>query len=349
MSAQVKFDFDLQERAEMKAIVYHDYGSPDVLKLEEVAQPVPKDDEVLIRVRAASLNPLDWRLVRGEPAMMRVMTKVMGLNIGRPGVDAAGVVETVGKNVTRFKPGDGVFGSVRAACAEYACAGESKVVMKPESVTFAQAASLNVAGLTALQGLRDKGKIQSGQKVLINGAAGGVGTFAVQVAKVFGAEVTGVCSTRNLELIKSIGADVAIDYTRSDFTKSSERYDFIFDCIGNHSFTECRRVLNPRGRHVGVGAPHDASLLPLLAEATKDYLASIFTDQKTFPFIAKASQKDLEFLVDLIVKGKLTPVIDREYDLAETGAALAYLEAGHARGKVIIRVSGEASDQRAGS
>src|SRR5438105_11138426 len=229
----------------MKAAIYRRYGPPEVVQIAEVEKPVPKDDEVLIKVRAASVNPLDWRLMKGEPRVIRLMAKLLKMGGGRPGVDVAGEVEAVGSNVTQFKPGDKVFGGCRGACAEYACTAASKVVIKPDKVTFEQAASVQVAGLTALQGLRDKGKIFAGSKVLINGAAGGVGTFAVQIAKTFDAHVTGVCSTRNVDLVRSIGADEVVDYTQSDFTKhnfsgSNERYDLILECIGNHSFASCR-------------------------------------------------------------------------------------------------------------
>src|SRR5713101_5438803 len=237
----------------MKAIVYHEYGSPDMLECEEIENPVPKDDEVLVKVRAASVNPIDWRLMKGEPRAFRIVPRLLKMPIGRPGVDAAGEVEAVGKNVTQFKPGDEVFGACRGAFAEYACTAASKLAMKPDNVTFEQAASVFVAGLTALQGLRDKGKIFAGSKVLINGAAGGVGTFAVQIAKSLGAHVTGVCSTRNLEMVRSIGADEVIDYTQNDFTTSNHRYDLILECVGNHSFSACRRVLNTAGRCVMVG------------------------------------------------------------------------------------------------
>ncbi len=232
----------------MKAAIYTSYGLPDVVRITDVEKPVPKDDEVLIKVRAASVNPIDWRLMKGEPRALRIMPRLLKMPIGRPGVDAAGEVEAVGSNVTQFKPGDEVFGSCRGAFAEYACTAASNLVMKPDDVTFEQGASIFVAGLTALQGLRDKGKIQSGSKVLINGAAGGVGTFAVQIAKTFGAHVTGVCSTRNVEMVRSIGADEVIDYTQSDFTTSNQRYDLILECVGNHSFSECRRVLTAAGR-----------------------------------------------------------------------------------------------------
>src|SRR3989440_6007162 len=237
----------------MKAAIYTSYGLPDVVRITDVEKPVPKDDEVLIKVRAASVNPLDWRLMKGAPRVLRIMPRLLKMPIGRPGVDVAGEIEAVGSKVTQFKPGDEVFGACPAAIAEYACARESGIAMKPANVTFEQAASINVAGLTAVQGLRDKGKIQPGSKVLINGAAGGVGTFAVQIAKAFGAHVAGVCSTRNIDMVRSIGADEIIDYTQEDFTTSNQRYDLILDCVGNHSFSACRRILHTAGRFCIVG------------------------------------------------------------------------------------------------
>jgi NADPH:quinone reductase-like Zn-dependent oxidoreductase len=324
----------------MKAIVYHEFGSADVLKCEDIEKPVPKDDEVLIKVRAASVNPLDWRIMNGKPRAMRVMVRLLKMPIGRPGVDAAGEVEAVGKNVTQFKPGDEVFGACRGAFAEYGCAAQSKLAMKPGNVTFEQAASANVAGLTALQGLRDHGKIQPGSKVLINGAAGGVGTFAVQIAKSFGAHVTGVCSTRNLEMVQSIGADEVIDYTQNDFTTSNQRYDLILDCVGNHPFSACRRVLNTAGRFVGIGAPHDASMMGILAQMIGALLLSLFVSQKAVMFIAKSSQDDLTLLGELIATGKLKPVIGGRYSLNDARDAVRQVEEGHARGKVIIDLSG---------
>jgi NADPH:quinone reductase-like Zn-dependent oxidoreductase len=325
----------------MKAAIYTSYGPPDVVRIADVEKPVPKDNEVLIKVRAASVNPLDWRLMKGEPRALRIMPRLLKMPIGRPGVDVAGEVEAVGKNVTQFKPGDAVFGACPAAIAEYACTRESGIAMKPDKVTFEQAASVNVAGLTALQGLRDKGKIQPGNKVLINGAAGGVGTFAVQIAKTFGADVTGVCSTRNIEMVRSIGADEVIDYTQQDFTTSDptrkQRYNLILDCVGNHSFSECRRVLNPEGRFVMVGAPHDASMIVLLAQIMKALLLSLFVSQKVVMFIAKSSQDDLTLLGQLIATGKIKPVIDKCYTLSEAADAVRHVEEGHARGKVVIK------------
>ncbi len=320
----------------MKAAIYTSYGPPEVVQIADVEKPVPKDGEVLIKVRAASVNPLDWRLMKGEPRVIRLIARLLKLSGGRPGVDVAGEVEAVGPNVKEFKPGDAVFGGCRGAFAEYACTAESKVAMKPDDVTFEQAASANVAGLTALQGLRDHGKIHAGSKVLVNGAAGGVGTFAVQIAKTFGAHVTGVCSTRNIDMVRSIGADEVIDYTQSDFTTSNQRYDLILECVGNHSFSECRRVLTAAGRFVMVGAPHDLSLIGLLASMIKPLLLSLFVSQKAVIFIAKSSKEDLTLLGELISTGKLKPVIDRSYTLRDARDAVRHVEKGHARGKVLV-------------
>src|SRR5213082_1810469 len=325
----------------MKAVVYCDYGITN-LKLQEIEKPIPTDDQVLVRVRAVSLNPLDGHFVRGMWLM-----RLMGGGLRKPkdtrlGVDYAGTVEAVGKNVTQFKPGDEVFGGKNGAIAEYVCVlADRSVVLKPANMTFEQAASVPVAAITALQGLRDKGKIQAGQKVLVNGASGGVGTFAVQIAKSFGAEVTGVCSTRNLDMVRSIGADHVIDYTKEDFTKTNQRYDLIFDLVGNHSFSERRRVLNPNGICVmaGVGGAgwHDGMGMRLAGELNS--LAwSRFTSQKFVAYIAAFNKADMTILADLMQSGKITPVIDRTYKLSELPAALAYLEQGHARGKVVITV-----------
>ncbi|HBB98518.1 MAG TPA: alcohol dehydrogenase [Blastocatellia bacterium] len=318
----------------MKAIVYHNYGSPDVLQCEEIEKPTPGDDEVLIKVRAASVNPFD-RLYRGRPYMIRIMTGLRKPKDTRLGRDVAGQVEAVGRNVTQFKPGDEVFGSCRGAFAEYVSAPESALAVKPDNLTFEQAASLPIAGLTALQGLRDKGKLQPGQKVLINGAAGGVGTFAVQIAKSFGADVTGVCSAGNVDMIRSIGADATIDYAREDFTKGTQRYDLIFDCIGNHSLSACRRVLNLNGRFVIVGA---SKVRTSLSHALKGMVLSWFVSQKFVMLVARLRKADLTILGDLIQTGKVTPVIDRCYSLSEVPEAIRYLEQGHARGKVVITI-----------
>jgi NADPH:quinone reductase-like Zn-dependent oxidoreductase len=319
----------------MKAIVYHEYGSPDVLKCEETDKPTIGDDEVLIRVRAASVNPLDWHLMRGEPYIIRAMSGLRKPKPTRPGVDLAGQVEAAGRNVTQFQPGDEVFGASTGAFAEYVCAGENKLVLKPANLTFQQAATLPVAAISALQGLRDKGRIQPGQKVLINGAAGGVGTFAVQIAKSFGAHVTGVCSTRNVDLVRSIGADHVIDYTQEDFTQSGQRYDLVYDCVGNHSLSAFRRVMTSRGNYVMVGGPAGRWIGPM-DRALKALLLSLFVSQKLSMFLASTNKEDLVVLRELIEAKKVTSVIDRCYTLSEVPEAVRYSEEGHARGKVVI-------------
>jgi NADPH:quinone reductase-like Zn-dependent oxidoreductase len=321
----------------MKAIVYRCYGSPDVVKLEVIAKPTLADGRVLIKVRAASVNPLDWHYMRGKPYVMRAMAGTGVPDDIRLGVDFAGTVEAVGKGVKLFKPGDEVFGGADGAFAEYVNVRENgSLALKPNNVTFEQAAAVPVAAVTALQALRDYGKIQAGQKVLINGASGGVGTFAVQIAKTFGAEVTGVCSTKNLALVRSIGADHVIDYTREDFTQGSARYDLIIDNVGTHSLSEYRRVLIPHGALVMVGGPNEGRWIGPLSGSIKALLLGPFVTQKFVFMIAKLNQGDLGVLRDLMQIGKLTPVIDRRYKLSETAEALRYLEEGHARGKVLI-------------
>lgn len=324
----------------MKAAVYTRYGPPDVVHIADVERPVSKDNEVLIKVCAASVNPADYHLMRG-PFVARIMAGLRKPKITRLGIDVAGQVEAVGRNVTQFKPGDEVFGSCRGAFAEYACTPESALVIKPNNVTFEQAASAPVAGFTALQGPRDRGRIQPGQKVLINGAAGGVGTFAVQIAKWFGAEVTGVCSTRNVDLVRSIGADHVIDYTREDFTESGQRYDLIFDLVANHSLSACRGVLTPKGIYIAAGVLSGRGMISFLALAIKGPVLSWFVSQKMFLFIARRSKEDLTIIRELMATGKVTPVIDRRYRLSEVPEAIRYLEAGHARGKVIITVESD--------
>ena len=322
----------------MKAIVYHRYGSPDVLKCEEIEKPTADDNEVLINVRAASVNPADWHLMEGKPFLVRLfrlgLFKPKDTRLGR---DVAGQVETVGKGVTQFKLGDEVFGACRGAFAEYACASESRLAMKPDNVTFEQAGAVAIAALTALQGLRDKGQIQPGQKVLINGAAGGVGTFAVQIAKSFGADVTGVCSTRNVDMVRSIGADRVIDYTQQDFIKSGHRYDLIFDLVANHSLSAFRRVLNPKGIYVGAGIGPGGSMIGFLARAAlKAPVLSRLVGQKFVIFITKITKEDLTVMRDLMEPRKVTPVIERCYRLSEVPEAIRYLATGHARAKLAI-------------
>jgi NADPH:quinone reductase-like Zn-dependent oxidoreductase len=322
----------------MKAITYCEYGLTN-LTLKEIEKPVPLDDEVLVRIRASSVNPAD-RVYTGAA---RIVTGLRKPKVTRLGTDFAGTVEAVGKNVTDFKPGDEVFGGRTGAFADYVCVrADRAIALKPANLTFDQAASFPIAGITALQGLRDKGKIHAGEKVLINGASGGVGTFAVQIAKSYGAEVTGVCSGRNLDLVRSIGADHVIDYTKEDFTKTNNRYDLIFDLVGNHSFSERYRILTPNGICVmagvgGSGAPM-GRVLRVLAGELNAYLRSRLTSQKFLTFLAHMNQKDLAILADLSQSGKLTPVIDRSYKLSELAEALSYLEQGHARGKVVITI-----------
>jgi NADPH:quinone reductase-like Zn-dependent oxidoreductase len=326
----------------MRAVVYCNYGVPN-LKFQEIEKPTPADDQLLVRVRAASVNPLDWHFIEGTPYVMRAM----GVGLRKPkdtrlGVDFAGTVEAVGKNVTRFKPGDEVFGGRTGAFAEYVCVRESRAVaLKPANITFEQAASVPIAAITALQGVRDKGKVQAGQKVLINGASGGVGTFAVQIAKSYGADVTGVCSTKNLDMVRSLGADHVIDYTKEDFTKGDQRYDVILDNVANHSLSECRRVLNPDGKYVligGGGVNESKWVGPGLTHALKAMFLSKFVSQKMGMMLAELNHDDLAFLAGLMQSGKVTPVIDRTYKLSDLGDAIRYLEQGHARGKVVISV-----------
>jgi NADPH:quinone reductase-like Zn-dependent oxidoreductase len=301
-------------------------------------KPVPTGSEVSIRVRAASVNPLDSHLMQGKPYIGRLAFGLRKPKDARVGRDVAGHVEAVGLNVTQFKPGDEVFGACRGAFAEYACASESRLAMKPENVTFEQAASVPVAALTALQGLRDKGKIQPGQTVLINGAAGGVGTFAVQIAKSFGGNVIAVVSTRNVDMVRSIGADLVIDYTREDFTTSGQRYDLIFDLVGNHSLSACRHILNPNGTYVAagvIGAPQGRLTGPT-AHVLKTIALSWFVRDKLVTFVTKLSKEDLNIMRELMASGKVAPVIDRCYRLNEVPEAIRYLAEGHARGKVVI-------------
>lgn len=324
----------------MKAITFCDYGSPEVVKLEEIEKPTPADDQVLVRVRATAVNPLDWHYMRGEPYIMRLDGSLRKPNVTRLGADFSGTVEAVGKNVKEFKPGDEVFGGKFGAFAEYVTVAETgSLVKKPENVSFEQAGGVNVGAMTALQALRNKGKLQAGEKVLINGASGGVGTFAVQIAKSMGANVTGVSSGRNVELVRSLGADHAIDYTKEDFTQSSARYDLIVDMVGNHSLREYRRVLNPKGRYVMVGGPSGKWLAPLDRVASM-WIYSLFVDQEMGMMLAKPNKADLALLRDLMQSGKVTTAIDRRYKLSEVPQAIEYLETGRARGKVVIMVEG---------
>jgi NADPH:quinone reductase-like Zn-dependent oxidoreductase len=328
----------------MKAIRFCEYGLPEVVRLDEVEKPVPNDDQILIKIRAASLNALDVYMIRDSwfGRLVFGLRKPRDTRLGR---DVAGVVEAVGRNVTQFKPGDEVFGICRGSLAEYAVTFERALVLKPANVTFEEAASVPLAGLTALQGLRE-GKLQPGQKVLINGATGGVGTFAVQIAKSSGAEVTAVCSSRNVDLVRSIGADHVIDYTKEDFTRSDQRYDVIFDNVANHSFAERRRVLNPKGICVlaGMGGAGTKTGEAMGRIAGNLFLArglSLFADQKFAPYMTKVSKPDLILLGDLLHGGTLKPVIERTYKLAAAPEAIRQLDAGHARGKLVITMGEE--------
>ena len=322
----------------MKAIVIEKYGSPDVLQFKEVERPTPKDNQVLVRVQAASANPLDWHLMRGEPFIARLMgTGLLKPKSSKVGADVAGRVEAVGKDVTQFKPGDEVFGTCNGSFAEYACAREDRLALKPANVSFEEAAAIPVAATTALQGLRNQGQIQPGQKVLVNGASGGVGTFAVQIAKSYGTEVTGVCSTRNLDLVRKIGADHVVDYTREDFTRNEQqRYDLIFDAVGNRSVSDYKRALKPGGTCAVAGF---SSMPRMFEHSALGPLMSKTGNKKVGGMgMAKINQNDLVFLKQLVETQKVRPVIDRHYPLSETADAIRYLEAGHAQGKVVITV-----------
>src|SRR5438128_394769 len=323
----------------MKAIRFCEYGSPDVLKLEDVEKPMPKDDELLVRVRAASLNFIDAGLVRG-PWVLRLLAGLRKPEFTGFGQDFAGVVEAVGKNVTEFKPGDEVFGGRCGSVAQYVCVRKDRVALKPANITFEHASAVKHAGLTALQGLRT-GKIHPGQKVVINGASGGVGTFALQIAKAFDTEVTAVCSTRNVEMARTLGADHVIDYTKEDFTKTEERYDLLFDNVNNHSMTERRRILNPDGICVlaGIGsAGPTQEQLGRIVRGLGAGLWSRFTDHKFAQYTTRMDQADLKFLSDLMAQGKVTTFVEKTYPITETAEALRYFEQGHARGKIVITV-----------
>ena len=324
----------------MKAIVYCDYGTSEVLKLMDIAKPVPKDNQVLVRIRAASVNPYDWHFIRGTPYIMRLGVGLRKPKDTRLGVDFAGTVEAVGKNVTEFKAGDEVWGGKGGAFAQYVVITEKFLAKKPDNISFEQAGSIDIAGMTALQALRRHGNIQPGQRVLINGASGGVGTFAVQIAKALGAHVTGVCSGRNLELVKSLGADEVIDYTKDDFAKRPERYDLFLDNVPNHPLSECRAVLTPTGKYVmiGGGGPTDGKWIGPFGRVIQMMIQKRFQKAPMTMMMAESAKEDMNFLTELIQSGKVKPVIDKTYKLSELPAAVAYLEQGHARGKVAITV-----------
>jgi len=322
----------------IKAITFRCYGSPEVVKLEEMAKPIPADHELLVKVHAASVNPLDWHYMRGEPYLVRMETGIGAPTVARLGVDFSGTVEAVGKSVTRFKPGDEIYGGKRGAFGEYLSIPDDRaLVLKPDNITHEQAAAVPIAAITALQALRDQGKVKAGQKVLINGAAGGVGTFAVQIAKALGAEVTGVCSTRNVDMVRTLGADYVVDYTREDVTRGGKQFDVIVDAVGNRDLLDMRRVLKPKGTFVIVGGPEGAWLAGLILPIKAAFIGPFVSQEFKF-FLADINQNDLGVLNELLRSGKLTPVIDRRYPLSETAAAIKYLEAGHARGKVVITI-----------
>jgi NADPH:quinone reductase-like Zn-dependent oxidoreductase len=324
----------------MKAIAYEAYGSADILEVKDVRKPDVEADQVLVRVRAASANPYDWHFMRGVPYIARTSMGLRKPKYSLLGTDVAGEVEAVGDAVTRFRPGDAVFGFVGSGSfAEYVSAPERLLALQPANLSFEQAATVPLAAVTALQGLRDAGQIQSGQKVLIVGASGGVGSFAVQIAKWYGADVTGVCSTRNLEMVRSIGADHVIDYTREDFTRTGQRYDLIFQLAGTASPSACRRALAPRGMLVLSSGDSPGRIIGPVGRIIKAILISPFIGQTLRPFVAKPSSNDLEFLRGLIEAGRVAPVIDRTYPLTEAADAIRYIETGHARGKVVISVS----------
>jgi len=324
----------------MKAIVYRCYGSPDVLSFEDVAKPTPGDDGVLIKVHVAAVNPLDKHYMHGTPYVVRMSAGLGAPDDSRMGVDFAGTVEAVGKNVTRFKPGDDVFGGADGAFAEYVTLAENRsLALKPAGITFDQAAAVPIAAVTALQALRDTGKLKRGQHVLINGASGGVGTFAVQIAKSFGAEVTGVCSSRNVELVTSIGADHVVDYTQEDFTKGTPRYDLIIDTVGNHPLSALSKVMTPTGTLVMVGEAGMGNWVGPFARPLKGWAMSKFGEQKLAMILAKLNPEDLGILAALMQAGKMTPVIDRHFPLSDVAEAIRYLETGRTRGKVVIDIA----------
>ena len=322
----------------MNAIVQDRFGPPDVLELREVDQPRPGDGEVLVAVRAASVNPADWYAMTGTPWVARAQLGLRRPRSGRLGIDLAGEVVAVGADVTRFSPGDAVFGTGDGTLAESVAVAEGTLALKPARLSFEQAAAVPVAALTALQGLRDKGRLQPGQRVLVNGASGGVGTFAVQVAKALGAEVTAVCSTRNVEAARSLGADRVVDYTREDFTGTGPRHDLLLDVAGSRPWPACRRVLTPQGRLVMVGAPKGSRLLGPLGHIAAVRLASLRASQQVVFFISRSTGEDLTALAELLERGAVTPCVERTYPLAEAANALRCLGEGHARGKLVVTV-----------
>jgi NADPH:quinone reductase-like Zn-dependent oxidoreductase len=327
------------KESRLKAITYRRYGGPEVLELHEVDEPAVKDDEVLVRVRAASANPRDWHFMRGLPYFMRLQFGLRQPKENGLGSDVAGQVEAVGREVTRFRPGDEVFADVvTGGFAEYARASQDVVAPKPANLTFEQAAAVPLAALTALQGLRDHGRVQPGQRVLVVGASGGVGTFAVQLAKWLGADVTGVCSTRNVDMVRSLGADHVVDYTKEDFTRTGQKYDLILQLAGTRSPSDCRRALTSEGTLLLSSGESSGRWIGPVTRIVKAVALSPFVSQRLAPFLARRSRDDLQLLKELIEAGKLVPVIDRTYSLGDVPEAIRYLEQGHARGKVVVTV-----------
>jgi NADPH:quinone reductase-like Zn-dependent oxidoreductase len=333
--------YDTTPAHPMKAIVYCDYGLADVLTLKDVEKPSPQDDEILVKVHAAAVNPLDWHYMRGTPYVMRLSSGLGKPKDIRMGVDFAGTVESIGRDVTRFKPGDEVFGGRSGAFGEYVTVrAERAVTLKPPGLSFEQVAGVPIAAITALQGLRDRGQLKPGQKVLINGASGGVGTFAVQIAKSMGAHVTGVSSTRNVDMVRSLGADAVVDYTKDDYTQGEQRYDLILDNVGNRELSDNRSVLKPEGRYVliGGGGPDAGHWIGPMAKPLQAMVYSWFVRQDMGTMLADLNARDLGVLADLMKAGQVTPVIDRRYSLPQVPEAIRYLETGRARGKVIITI-----------
>ncbi len=320
----------------MKAVVYHRYGTPEVLSLDDVERPEPEPDQVLVRVRAASLNALDWHFMTGTPWVMRLTSGLRAPKRNIPGVDVAGTVEAVGRDVTRFAEGDEVFGSGVGSCAEFVAAAEDRLVAKPANVSFEQAAASPVAAITALQGLRDHGGVEPGQRVLVNGAAGGVGTFAVQIAKALGAEVTGVCSSRNVDAVRSIGADHVVDYTTDDFVAAGRRYDVMFDNVGNRSPAECRRVLTDDGICVVITGPKRNRRLGPIGHLVRTLVSFKFASQTAVSFTAEETAGALADLSELLESGSVVPVIERTYSLGDVPEAMRYLGTNHARAKLVV-------------
>jgi NADPH:quinone reductase-like Zn-dependent oxidoreductase len=321
----------------MKAVVFHSYGAPEVLKIEKVEKPVPTDDEALVKVLASSVNPVEWYTMTGL-FLGRIGNGFFKPKNTKLGTDYAGVIEAVGKNVTDFKPGDEVYGARSGAFAEYVCV-KNHIYPKPANITFEQAACVAIAAMTALQGLRDHGKIQPGQKVLINGASGGVGTFAVQIAKAFGAEVTGVCSTKNVEAIRALGADHVIDYTKEDFTRNGKHYDLILDVSGTRSWRAYKRVLSPNANFIIVGAPKSNRVVGPLLYVIKIRLAALGARQKVSFFVAKFKREDFLLLNDLFTSGQIKPVVEKTYPFEKISDAMSHLGTGHAKGKIVVKIA----------